>query len=568
MPGPPGLRLEPRLDEQDAARLEVRRHGGDRRVQPLLGHRVADCGEEARDGVEATPEVEGGHVAVVERELGQPLARHGEQTVVEVEALRVREALPQLGEVLAGAARDVEQRARLRPPLLDQLHEPLRLGRVVLEGVDEVVELLGAVEHGANLAVSGQRPLEAGLVAADTPFVDAAHEIRRPLGQVLVDQGLITAEQLEQALAVQSDTEKQLGEVLVMLGFISPGVVANGLAEQHGGPLKTEYGISAGFGGERQEARPVRETEEPAAAQQEAQDVLAPWRTAVEQRDALIAQLRPELGKRGAQVEALSEQLATGAMRIAELEAQLEGRGSGDESLRAALAQREEQLAAALARVEQADAAMRAAAEERGPLEGRIRELEQERDRHLASVQQAAAEVRASAEGRGALERRIQELEQERGRHLAAVEELQATSAAQAQDLAARETESGNLADLEGLLENVTGVLHARVQELEAERGRLEAERDELQGRLAGAIAAAPAAEPPAPVVSATRAYDESAHLLFVPSAAGYLLLERTGPAPGAGETVEVEGSTLVVTKIGPSPFGSSSLACAYLAEA
>jgi DNA repair exonuclease SbcCD ATPase subunit len=217
--------------------------------------------------------------------------------------------------------------------------------------------------------------------------------------------------------------------------------------------------------------------------------------------------------------------------------------------------------------VEQAAAEVRASAEGRRALETRIRDLEQERDRHLASVEQAAAEVRASAEGRRALEGRIRELEQERDRHLAAVDELKATAAAQAEDLAARETESGNLADLEGLLENVTGVLHARVQELEAERARLEAERDELQGRLAEAIAAPPAPEPAAPAVATTRAYDESAHLLFVPSSAGYLLLERTGAAPHAGETVEVEGAALVVTKVGPSPFGTSSFACAYLAE-
>jgi hypothetical protein len=375
-------------------------------------------------------------------------------------------------------------------------------------------------------------------VAADTPFVDAAHEIRRPLGQVLVDQGLITAEQLEQALAVQSDSEKQLGEVLVMLGFISPGVVANGLAEQHGGPLKTEYGISAGFGGERQEAKaaPAPEPREP-APQEETPDVLAPWRTAVEQRDAVIAQFRGEAAQRSAQVDALSEQLATGARRIAELEAQLQGQEGGGESHSAELAAREEQLTAALARVEQAAAAARAAAEAREALEARVQEVERERDAYLSSV-----------------------------------EELKATAAAQAEALASREAESGNLAELESLLENVSGVLHARVAELEGERSRLaaqgsklEAERDDLRARLAEATAApAPAPAAPAPV---GRTYDESSHLFFVPSPAGYLIVERTGAAPREGETVELDGRALVVTRVGPSPLGTYSVACAYLAE-
>jgi hypothetical protein len=351
--------------------------------------------------------------------------------------------------------------------------------------------------------------------------VDAAHEIRRPLGQVLVDQGLISAEQLEQALAVQNETEKQLGEVLVLLGFISPGVVANGLAEQHGGPLKTEYGISAGFGGEKPEP-PQPAPEPPEAVQEAAPDILAPWRTAVELRDAAIAELRGALQERTAQVDTLSEQLATSAKRIAELEEQLAGLDHGGESLRAALAEREEQLAAALARVEE-----------------------------------SAAEVRAGAAANEALEARARELEEERGRWVATVEELRATVAAQAEDLAAHNAEAGNLGDLETLLETVSGVLHARVAELEAERA-------ELVRKLADANASPPAA---APAAVAGRSYAETSHLLFVPSPAGYLLLERSGPPPRAGEAVDVEGSALVVAKIGPSPLGDTSLACAYLAQ-
>jgi hypothetical protein len=95
---------------------------------------------------------------------------------------------------------------------------------------------------------------------ADIPGVDPAQETRRQLGQLMVDEGLLSAEQLEHALAQQAQTGKQLGETLVELGYASPGAVANALAEQHGGLLRTEYGVSTGLRvieGEGQPSPPV-----------------------------------------------------------------------------------------------------------------------------------------------------------------------------------------------------------------------------------------------------------------------------------------------------------------------
>ena len=77
--------------------------------------------------------------------------------------------------------------------------------------------------------------------------MEAAHDNRRQLGQLMVDEGILTSDQLTQALAEQDRTGQPLGEILVELGFASPGAVANSLAEQHGGLLKTEYGVSAGL---------------------------------------------------------------------------------------------------------------------------------------------------------------------------------------------------------------------------------------------------------------------------------------------------------------------------------
>ena len=63
----------------------------------------------------------------------------------------------------------------------------------------------------------------------------------------MVDEGFLTEDQLLDALAEQTRSGTPLGKVLVDLGFVSPGAVANALAEQHGGLLRTEYGTSAGL---------------------------------------------------------------------------------------------------------------------------------------------------------------------------------------------------------------------------------------------------------------------------------------------------------------------------------
>lgn len=76
--------------------------------------------------------------------------------------------------------------------------------------------------------------------------MEASH-IRRQLGQILVEEGCLSPSQLELAIAEQHRSSKPLGQVLVELGLASAGAVAMALAEQHGGLLSTEFGVSAGF---------------------------------------------------------------------------------------------------------------------------------------------------------------------------------------------------------------------------------------------------------------------------------------------------------------------------------
>ncbi len=59
-------------------------------------------------------------------------------------------------------------------------------------------------------------------------------------------KGVLTDEQLQIALDEQRNCGAPLGEILVRLGFSQGPTIANALAEQHGGPLRTEYGMAIG----------------------------------------------------------------------------------------------------------------------------------------------------------------------------------------------------------------------------------------------------------------------------------------------------------------------------------
>ena len=84
-------------------------------------------------------------------------------------------------------------------------------------------------------------------VSADIGEVEAAENIRRPLGELLVTKGLVTNDELELALAEQADTGRLLGAILVERGYVSGPALAIALAEQYGVELKTERGFGTGL---------------------------------------------------------------------------------------------------------------------------------------------------------------------------------------------------------------------------------------------------------------------------------------------------------------------------------
>lgn len=60
--------------------------------------------------------------------------------------------------------------------------------------------------------------------------------VTKQLGELLLERGLISADQLEQALKVQKERGGLIGQVLVMLGFAKEEEIAQILTVQYGFP--------------------------------------------------------------------------------------------------------------------------------------------------------------------------------------------------------------------------------------------------------------------------------------------------------------------------------------------
>lgn len=115
----------------------------------------------------------------------------------------------------------------------------------------------------------GRRPRLLNLcrVSADENSMENAKHPWRPLGQMLVERGLIDSHQLETALREQAQTGEPIGTVLVALEYIQEQTLRNVLLEQCGLDLTRQEGFGSGLLGElERRGRGVR----PAAAEQRA----------------------------------------------------------------------------------------------------------------------------------------------------------------------------------------------------------------------------------------------------------------------------------------------------------
>jgi hypothetical protein len=96
--------------------------------------------------------------------------------------------------------------------------------------------------------------------------VEAAEPSWRPVGELLLEKGLVTADELDLALTEQRDSGRLLGAILVERGYVSGPALAIALAEQVGVELKSERGFGTGLWAEidrRHRAGRPREEAEP-----------------------------------------------------------------------------------------------------------------------------------------------------------------------------------------------------------------------------------------------------------------------------------------------------------------
>ena len=338
--------------------------------------------------------------------------------------------------------------------------------------------------------------------------MEAAHDNRRQLGQLMVDEGILTSDQLTQALAEQDRTGQPLGEILVELGFASPGAVANSLAEQHGGLLKTEYGVSAGLrtvsdaGLANAPVRPLipAQDDRHSGEESDGQDKPVGLRViplypppadgpplvptaAVEMPDppaqipnaeeARIADLSARLDDTAGKLRISQQARDAFSKRVSELEAQLAA-PAGDAAPQAdpAQAARIEQLEA---HIQQLDEHIKAAAADREKIVQHYTELQAQ----LAAAQAATPEADPAQAARiEELEAQLQAAAVEREGLAESLTELQArlSETSQARDAERTEASAG--------AEARVSVLEGQLKDAAQERGILEKRTSELQGAL------------------------------------------------------------------------------------
>jgi hypothetical protein len=404
-----------------------------------------------------------------------------------------------------------------------------------------------------------------------------------PLGALLASRGHITEEQLQLALTEQKATGRPLGEIIVARGFAPPPTVAQALATQHGGLLKTEYGFATGWGGGVDaDQAPVQaapaasngdESSALRASLEEHKKALAAWQQAHKELQEKLAEAQkpappvddPRLARLAAERESMQAELAARDTSIEQLQASVATVEAGRVELERALANEVERGTALRAEL----AAAGTSESVRAELEQRLAGLENE---VAARVQGAAAEFESARAG---LEQQLTEarervaaLESDVAKRDASIEELQASAATIEGDRAAAEAAESARAGLEqqlaALETDLAERLKAAAADFEGVRVALEQQLTETHERVASLEAEVATREAEIAERSVTPAgrWDAAqSHLVFFQGKEGYELHERSGPPPIEGSKVGQQ----LVARISSAPFPGSALPCAYL---
>jgi hypothetical protein len=77
--------------------------------------------------------------------------------------------------------------------------------------------------------------------------MELGSQTNRPLGAVLVEQGVVTGDDVDAALAIQGETNQRLGQILVQRALVSRSSLTKALAAQDGISLEEEGGFGSGL---------------------------------------------------------------------------------------------------------------------------------------------------------------------------------------------------------------------------------------------------------------------------------------------------------------------------------
>ena len=324
--------------------------------------------------------------------------------------------------------------------------------------------------------------------------MEAAHITWRPLGELFVDRGLITQDELEEALVEQRETRKRLGTILVSRGLVSGPELTSVLVDQLGMELTKESGFGSGLWDEIRkrherprataksaqpaEVPPAAESAPPAPAEPPAEApapeprkparAARPAPTPAVNGDEVAAAIEKE---REALTAAFTQERAEREMELMQERAALEAalakeRESFETALdaeRAARRQAEQALASA-----SGDAAGRA--EELAELSGQVAELR-------SQVQRSAALVTAEQSAAERVKELETELASERIAHGSASESLETRLTALGDALvAAQAKERSALEELDA----ARGEANVEAKELRASVERVRTELDRL----------------------------------------------------------------------------------------
>jgi hypothetical protein len=381
--------------------------------------------------------------------------------------------------------------------------------------------------------------------------VEAAQIPWRPLGRLLVERGLLTDDELELALVKQEQTGKRLGETIVECGFVSGPELSNALASQYGIELATESGFGTGL---RSQIQRRHESERGRGFRPALVAVPDPVEAAaVEEHEQ--AESQPDEEREAVLLAQLEEQWA----KLAAAEAKLADRELELSKVTRDYGRRRAQVARFARRIHVQDERLRQSLQD-------IHELTQAAEELVVQVEGLSTEARSRDEG---LER-LREVEAEladRELELSKIARVHSRRRAQVARLVGRIRVRDER--LERLADDVRGCdaeierQRAQVEELSTQVRSREEQIERLTGDVRGCdeeIERLRAQVPPVSVPS-------DGHLVLVQLADRYELVERAGPPPTSGTTLDLpelcEGR-LVVGGTGRSPLPDDPRSCAF----